>query len=165
MSRVTPKPKFLAMFGPHRVHVEHLRDPQVARGRRRGACPRETRAHDTDTRCKRRDGAWAGNVRPRRTNPRAMGGWEVAAPFLRLGRARCIRSLCKNGGATRGRAIYTWWIIPRVCRLRRTRDGPRSCVMGGPWAKQKSEANVSRRMCFERKSCISGAAASLPRAM
>jgi hypothetical protein len=36
-----------------------------------------------------------------------MGGWEVAAPVLRLGRAGFIPSLCKNGDATRGRAIYS----------------------------------------------------------
>lgn len=67
-----------------------------------------------------------------------MGGWEVAAPVLRLGRAGFIRPLCKNGDATRGRAIYAWWIAPTACGLRRARDGTSSCVMGEPWAEQKT---------------------------
>jgi hypothetical protein len=32
-----------------------------------------------------------------------------------------------------------------------------SGVMGGPWAKQKEQANESRRMWFERESRIGGA--------
>lgn len=54
-------------------------------GRRRDACPRGTRAHPNETRCKRRDGAWAGgNEREPQTKPQAMGGREVAALFLRI---------------------------------------------------------------------------------
>jgi hypothetical protein len=63
--------------------------------------------HDTDTRCKRRDGAWVVETcdRDERT-PQAMGGWEVAAPLLRPSRAAFIPSFCKNGDATRGARIY-----------------------------------------------------------
>ena len=88
-----------------------------------------------------------------------MGGWEVAAPVLRLGRAGFIRPLCKNGDATRGRAIYTWWTAPRASRLRRARDGSMSCVMGGTWAKPKIRSerlttNVLRAQLAHQRSYV-----------
>lgn len=63
----------------------------------------------------------------------------MAAPFLRLGRAGFIRPLCKNGDATRGRAIYTGWIWPRACGLREAADGTSRRVMGEPWTKHKNQ--------------------------
>ena len=71
-----------------------------AAGRRRGACPHGTKVHTTDTRCKRRDGAWAGetNVHGERTDVRGRA-WSGGAVFAAVPR-RSRGPLCENGDAT-----------------------------------------------------------------
>lgn len=83
----------------------------LKRGRRRGACPRETRVHDMDTRCKRRDGAWVVETcdRDEQTHRRWEGGkWrrrfcDRAAPLLS---DRSAKTVTPRGGraSTPGRS-------------------------------------------------------------
>ena len=69
--------------------------------RRRGACPRETRAHDTDARCKRRDSARAGGTAGH--DERTQGDWRWKCRRRLLERAGFVRLLCKkDGDATTG---------------------------------------------------------------
>jgi len=58
-----------------------------AAGRRRGGCPRRTRVHDRETRCKRRDGAWvaerAGTMNEPTGDGRVGSGGAVFATLER----------------------------------------------------------------------------------
>jgi len=82
--------------------------PCAPPGRRRGACPRETRVHDMYTRYKRRDGAWVVETCDHgdRTS-QAMGGgtWRRrfcgrTAPLLPH---RSAKRWCHEAAR-----IYTW---------------------------------------------------------
>jgi hypothetical protein len=99
-------------------------------GRRRDACPRSACVQTKETRCKRRDGAWARETCgcDERTHRRWEGGkWRrcfcgFEAPGWSPRSAKTV--------TPRGAAIYTRWTAPRACELRfvatvavQTRDG------------------------------------------
>jgi hypothetical protein len=89
--------------------IDHLslacwQDGVAPGGRRRGGCPRETRVHDTDTRCKRRDGAWVVETcaRDKRTHRRWKGGkWRrrFCGRAASLSPHRSAKTVTPRGGA------------------------------------------------------------------
>ena len=122
----------------------------MSAGRRRDACPRGAGAHLNETRCKRRDGARAGETcRRNGRNPQAMGGWEVAALFLRICSGGLVFSPCKNSDATRGRASTPGrsrgrgvQVAPRARYNMQSRDG--WAVGETERTSERGTANVTR---------------------